>query len=150
VGVRKALPLWKGEPEGVPSRFMTELFNRFQDKKKRVRLRSEMTETERLLWMRLRGRQLLDYKFRRQFSIGPFIVDFYCPRLRLALEVDGDSHFLSSEAEQYDRQRQSAIEDLGIKVLRFTNEEVKSNLEGVLKKILEEIKQPEPPPAPPS
>jgi len=73
-------------------------------------------------------------KFRRQHSIGGFIVDFYCPEKRLAIELDGDVHEEKKQAT-YDKARQKTIEALGIKVLRFTNEDVIQNVEDVLKAI---------------
>ncbi len=97
-----------------------------------------MPLAEKILWAELRGKQLAGYKFRRQYSIDRFVVDFYCPQLKLAIEVDGDSHFLEG-ANIYDAERQSIIEDFGIEFLRFTNEEIYTNLDGVLSKILEKI-----------
>lgn len=81
------------------------------------------------------------YKFRRQQSIGPYIVDFYCPRLKLVIEVDGDSHFLD-EAIEYDRKRQKYIESFGTKFLRFTNLEIYENIDEVLEEILRYIHKP--------
>jgi very-short-patch-repair endonuclease len=73
-----------------------------------------MTEPEIILWSRLKNRQMLGYKFRRQVSVGPFVIDFYCPEKKLAIEVDGGSHFVE-EAEAYDGERQSVIEQFGIR-----------------------------------
>ena len=72
--------------------------------------------------------KLMGYRFRRQYGIGPYVLDFYCLGLKLAIEVDGDSHF---EAGEYDRERQRYIESLGIRVLRFTNREVFERLDDV-------------------
>jgi len=71
-----------------------------------------MPKPEALLWARLKSKEL-GYKFRRQYSIGSFIVDFYCPELKLAIEVDGDSHF-TDDAEEADRVRENEIESYGI------------------------------------
>ena len=90
---------------------MTQIFNRSSDTEKRRRLRREGPLAEQRLWLRLRNRQLMGYRFRRQYGIGPYVLDFYCPGLKLAIEVDGDSHF---EAGEYDRERQRYIESLGI------------------------------------
>ncbi len=93
-------------------------------------------------WSRLKGRQLLGYKFRRQFSVGSYILDFYCPSLRLAIEIDGESHF-NPEAKEYDSRRQRFIESLGISVVRFTNTDVRENLDGVLQMLARMIAEQE-------
>ncbi len=72
------------------------------------------------------------FKFRRQYSVGPYVIDFYCPALNLAVEIDGDSHF---QRDSNDKPRQYYIENFGIRFSRFTNEEVYNNLEGVLEVI---------------
>ena len=74
------------------------------------------------------------YKFRRQYSVGKFVIDFYCARSKLAIEVDGDSHF-SEVSEVFDKERQDFIESFGILFLRFTNKEIYGNLDQVLAKI---------------
>ena len=99
-----------------------------------------MPLAEVILWGRLRGRQLGGYKFRRQYSVEHFVIDFYCPELKLAIEVDGDSHYTEG-AYLSDRERQIRIESFGIHFLRFTNIEIYENLEGVWLKIMEWIKQ---------
>ena len=93
-----------------------------------------MPKAEIVLWSRLKSKSLDGYKFRRQYSVGKFVIDFYCPRLKLAIEVDGDSHF-SDESEPYDKVRKDFIESFGISVLRFTNKEIYGNLGEVLAKI---------------
>ena len=113
---------------------MTDFFNRSPGKDKRRELRSNMPRSEVILWSKLRGKQVLDTKFRRQHGIGPYIVDFYCQEKKLVIEVDGDSHF-TPEAKEYDRLRQIYIESLGIRIVRFTNDDVDQNLEGVLEVI---------------
>ncbi len=90
-----------------------------------------MPEPEVLMWSKLRAKRLLGQRFRRQHSIGPFVVDFYCPGLKLAVEIDGDSHFQPGMEEQ-DRRRQAFIESFSISFLRFTNDGVTGNLDGVL------------------
>ena len=96
----------------------------------RKALRQHQTEPEIKLWYCLRRKQL-GVKFRRQHSIGRYIVDFYCPEQKLVIELDGDSHF-SDAAINYDRQRDQFIRTQGMQVLRFTNLEVMENIEGVL------------------
>jgi very-short-patch-repair endonuclease len=119
---------------------MTRLFNRTAEKEKRRALRNNMPEPERCIWNRLRARQINGHKFRRQYSIGKYIVDFYCPEAKLAVEIDGDSHF-SDEQGLRDVSRQKYIESKGIHFLRFTNTDIIENLEGVLVRITESLKQ---------
>jgi len=95
-----------------------------------------MTKAEIVLWSKLKGKQLNSLKFRRQCSINNYIVDFYCPELKLAIEIDGDVHAYNSRII-YDKQRQKEIEALGIKVLRYTNTDVVKNIEGVLYDIVQ-------------
>jgi len=90
------------------------------------------------LWQVLRNRQANGHKFRRQYSVDRYILDFYCPSAKLAIEIDGDSHFTES-AVQADRVRQKAIEELGIRFLRFTNQEVYESLDDVFDKILKHL-----------
>jgi very-short-patch-repair endonuclease len=113
---------------------MTDIFNKREYIKKRQHLRNNMTKAEIILWSKLKGKQLKDLKFRRQYGINNYIVDFYCPELRLAIELDGDVHGYNSRIA-YDKQRQREIEVLGIKVLRYTNNDVIKNLESVLSDI---------------
>ena len=108
------------------------------EKDRRRKLRGNMPDAEVILWSKLQRRQLLGYKFRRQFSIGPYVMDFYCPALNLAIELDGDSRFREG-AQQYDKQRQEYIESFGIAVVRFLNTDVYDNLDGVLEVIVREI-----------
>ena len=99
-----------------------------------------MPSAEVILWSRLKGRQLAGYKFRRQYSVGPYIIDLYCPALKLAIEIDGDTHFQPG-IERYEGDRQRFIESFGIRILRYTNEDVQHNLDGVLTTILETIQE---------
>jgi very-short-patch-repair endonuclease len=98
-------------------------------------LRKNVTETEKKLWNKLRNRQLSGLKFRRQHPINIFIADFYCHEKKIVIEVDGDIHKYQKE---YDEGRTAELNDLGIKVLRFTNDEVCSNIRKVCDKINEE------------
>jgi very-short-patch-repair endonuclease len=120
--------------------FITTAFNRTNQKIKRKTLRKNLPLAEIILWDRLKGRQLSGYKFRRQYSVEDFVIDFYCPELKLAIEVDGDSHY-REDALLSDKKRQIGIETFGIRFLRFTNREIYENVEGVLLKIQERIKQ---------
>jgi len=116
---------------------MTLHYNRHIDREKRRALRNNSTIAEQRLWRALRRSQL-GHRFRRQYGVDGFVLDFYCPRLRLGIEVDGDSHF-TDEALAYDQARTDFLSCFGIKILRFTNLEVRSNLEGVLHTIREEV-----------
>jgi very-short-patch-repair endonuclease len=96
-------------------------------------LRSEMTVAESHLWQQLRSRQIHGLKFRRQHPVGKYILDFACIEAKLAIEVDGGQH---NEMQIYDDQRTAWLEAQGWKVLRFWNNEVLQNNEGVLEKVL--------------
>jgi very-short-patch-repair endonuclease len=109
-------------------------------KSRRKNLRNEATPTERKLWSALQNSQLNGYKFRRQHSVGYYILDFYCPAERLAIELDGDSHF-SEEAIAYDRERTSFLNSHNVRVLRFLNSDVFDNLDGVCSRILAELER---------
>jgi very-short-patch-repair endonuclease len=113
---------------------MTKIYNRTSEKDRRRMLRINMPKAELILWSKLKGKGLDEYKFRRQYSVAQFVVDFYCPRLKLAIEVDGDSHF-SEGSELCDKARQDFIESFGISFLRFNNKEIYENLDEVLSKI---------------
>jgi len=113
-------------------------FNRSQDKDKRRQLRNSMTPTEILLWIRIKNGQLNGLMFRRQTSIGGYVVDFYLPQHKLAIEIDGPSH-LGPEAAEYDQERQKTIEDLGVIFLRFTNDDVYNRIDWVLNRILNKV-----------
>ncbi|OGY32320.1 MAG: hypothetical protein A3C02_04230 [Candidatus Andersenbacteria bacterium RIFCSPHIGHO2_02_FULL_45_11] len=100
----------------------------------RSTLRKRMTVPELVFWTAVRDRKLKGYKFRRQYSVGRYVVDFYCSQARLGIEIDGESHFVDDQKE-YDNVRGEYISALGIKVLRYTNEEIMKNLNGVLQDI---------------
>jgi len=87
-----------------------------------------------LLWSKLRGRQLGGFKFRRQRPVGPYILDFYCPQKKLAIELDGGGHAEESQAE-YDKDRTSYLQESGIEVLRFWNHQVFQETDAVMQEI---------------
>jgi len=105
-------------------------------------LRSDMTDVERLLWRVIRGKQIHAHRFRRQHPIGPYIADFACIERRLAVELDGGQH--QYQASQ-DEQRTAYLQSQGWRILRFWNNEVLNNLDGVLSTIVEHLNH-----APPS
>ena len=115
---------------------MTRVYNRSEVKARRQDLRREATKPERVLWSRLNKNQVGGARFRRQYSVGPYVLDFYCPALKLAVEIDGETH-RGSEAEAYDGQRQAYVESMGIRFLRFTNAEVVSDPDAVIGRIAE-------------
>ncbi|HET6763244.1 MAG TPA: endonuclease domain-containing protein [Longimicrobiaceae bacterium] len=116
-------------------------------------LREEETVAERVLWAELRNRGLGGLRFRRQHAIERFVLDFYCPAARLAVEVDGGAH---AGREEHDAARDEALRTLGCETLRFTNREVITTLAAVLDRIREavaargalEARSPAPPPRP--
>ena len=99
-----------------------------------------MTLSEVLLWQELKGKQMLGYDFDRQKPIDNYIVDFYCKNLRLAIEIDGQSHE-HEEVAVYDKKRQKRLEDLGVRFLRFDDLEVKKEMKYVLNRIYDWIKE---------
>ena len=101
-------------------------------------LRRNMTDAERHLWAKIRMKQLKGYQFYRQKPIGDYIVDFFCPRAKLVIEVDG-SHHLVGEKIEYDRIRGEYLSSLGLRVLRFTNTDVLTNIGGVVESIIENM-----------
>jgi very-short-patch-repair endonuclease len=101
-------------------------------------LRKNMTLSEILLWQQIKGKQLLGYDFHRQKPILDYVVDFYCPELKLVIEIDGDSH---EGKDNSDRIRQEKIEALGLHVLRYSDLEIKTNLDGILLHIKEWIEE---------
>ena len=94
-----------------------------------------MTVAERRLWSRIRQKQLGGYLFNRQKVLGEYIVDFYCHKARLVIEIDGSNHYTHQMIET-DFQRDDYLKDCGISVIRFTNADVFSNIEGVIQSIV--------------
>ncbi|MCA8898785.1 MAG: DUF559 domain-containing protein [Hyphomonas sp.] len=101
-------------------------------------LRRESSFPERLLWSKLRSRQLRGWKFRRQHPIGPFFADFACLEVRLIVELDGDSHGDDAQ-EAYDAKRTAFLRNEGWEVIRFWNAHLLENLDGILAAILESL-----------
>jgi len=113
---------------------MTKLYNRKKDTLKRQLLRARATKAEKILWERIRMKQIKGIKFRRQYSIIGFVLDFYSPELRLAIEIDGGYHQKADQID-YDKARQQLLESLEIKFLRFTNDEILCDISKVIYKI---------------
>ena len=104
-------------------------------------LRKNMTDAEKRLWAKIRMRQMGGHQFYRQRAIGNYIVDFYCPKAKLVLEVDGGQHY-SDEQIEIDKKRSSYLNRLGFKVMRFTNLDVLNNIDVVLDEIYRYLKSP--------
>lgn len=117
-------------------------------KERRKELRNNATPAEQELWRVLKQSNLGGHKFRRQHSVGSYILDFYCPAKRLAIELDGDSHF-TDDAIVYDRERTAYLNGVGIRVLRFLNSDVHENIEEVCERVLFEIEDKTQPPLTP-
>ena len=97
-------------------------------------LRHDMTPSERMLWKHISDKQLDGWRFRRQHGFGPYVLDFYCPVLKLCIEVDGEIHQRTDVVEK-DKERTSFLESNGIKVIRFTNDEIENDISDVLERI---------------
>lgn len=114
---------------------MKKLFNIPEQKQIRKILRKQPITCERILWGRLRDKQLGKFKFKRQFGIGKYIVDFCCFETRLIIEIDGSTHSTKEEI-QYDEIRQKFLEEQGFLVKRYINLDIKENLISVLEDIV--------------
>ncbi len=113
--------------------YKTAKANESEQKILRKELRSHATPAEAVLWKMLKGRNADGMKFRRQQGIGPYVLDFYCPELRLCVELDGSSHDYKYE---YDEQRTEFLQKQGIRVLRFSNEQVWQGIDSVVNEIV--------------
>ncbi len=113
---------------------MNKLHNLKHLKYKRQELRNEATDAEKFLWYELRKSQLHGKKFRRQHSVGKYILDFYCPEVRLAIELDGEHHY-EVEQKLHDEKRTEYLNSLKIKVIRFKNTDVIFNRDKVVSEI---------------
>ena len=101
-------------------------------------LRQNLTDSERVLWQRLRGKQLADVQFYRQKPIGPYIVDFYAPKAKLIIEIDGSQHFEEPQAEK-DLERDAYLGRLGLMVLRINSRQALKEIEAVVEFIYRTI-----------
>ena len=101
-------------------------------------LRKHMTYHETILWSRIRLKQLKGYQFYRQKPITEYIVDFYCPKAKLVIELDGGRH-KSADSIKKDTVKDGNLVNLGLTVLRFNNNDITENIEGVLERILRKL-----------
>ncbi len=111
--------------------------NKSSQKERRKNLRSDQTKAEAVLWSKIRRKQL-GVKFRRQYNIDYYIVDFYCHELRLVIELDGYIHG-EEEQKTKDKKRQNYLEQKGYKVIRYRNEQIRYELDDVLQDIINQI-----------
>lgn len=102
-------------------------------------LRKNETETEKILWTKLNKNQMMGLQFRRQHPINMFVADFYCAKIKLVIEIDGSIHEIS-EYQEHDLGRSEILNDFGITVIRFSNEQIIEDIESALKKIEEIVK----------
>ncbi len=116
---------------------MTKHYNKKSEKEKRRTLRKEMTFCERIMWIHLRRKQL-GVRFLRQYSVDHYVIDFYCPELKLAIELDGSVHDKPDQKE-YDAYRQEYLEKYDITFLRVTNDELMGNANMAFDRIEEVI-----------
>jgi very-short-patch-repair endonuclease len=110
------------------------IHNEASQKLLRQSLRNNATSAEAILWRALKGKQVDGLKFRRQFGAGPYVIDFYCPEIRLGIELDGGVH-KASYTNEYDEMRTKFLNENRIRILRFDNEVVYNNVEGIIEAI---------------
>jgi len=106
------------------------LYNHKEYKTIRQSLRKQEIGAEKILWSKLRNKQQV-FKFRRQYGVGKYILDFYCPKLKLAVEIDGSTHSTKEEISK-DKKREEFIKKFGIEIKRYLNYDIYNNIEGVL------------------
>ena len=116
---------------------MKRIYTKKSEQLKRRKLRKNMTKAEVLLWLEIKNKKLKE-RFLRQYSVDIYVVDFYCPNKKLAIEVDGATHLLDEDID-YDIKRQREIEKTGIEFLRLTNDEIYEDMFNVIEKIKEKI-----------
>lgn len=116
---------------GVVAEVMTKIFNRTNSKETRKELRNNLTKGEVILWLYLKGKQLGGFKFRRQHGIHGYVVDFYCPEIKLAVEVDGVTHNFEEVFEK-DQRRQAVIEKEGVVFKRYQSDAIFNRLDQTL------------------
>jgi len=146
-------PFLKGGPRGIPAASKTASLNEYEHRLKPLarNLRSHQTEAEQKLWFHLR-RDQLGVRFYRQHPLGPYILDFYAPKAKLVVELDGSQHFDDPGQRQKDAQRDTWLNAQGIRVLRFNDRQALIETEAVLEVILKAVRDGtavEIPPCPP-
>lgn len=114
------------------------LYNHKTLRERRRELRTNQTPAEKILWKYVSKNKILGLRFLRQYSAGPYILDFYCPKIRLAIELDGNLH---RENKLYDADRSKYLEGLDIEIIRFWNDDVLNNINKVLNDLKNKIEQ---------
>lgn len=117
---------------------MTVFYNKTKNLTKRILLRRFQTPQEAILWSKIRNNKL-GFKIKRQYSVGPYVLDFYCPTKKLAIEIDGSQHI---EDKEYDIERSEYLSVFNIRVIRFWNSEVNTDVDDVMSKITNELHNP--------
>ena len=115
------------------------IYNNASTRDKRKNLRRNQTEAEKVLWRKIRSKTFFESKFFRQYGIGEYIADFYCPEHRLVIELDGGQHY-SDAGSEYDKSRENYMNSMGIKTIRFSNLDILQNIDGVLAQVEESLK----------
>jgi very-short-patch-repair endonuclease len=115
---------------------MTKIYNKTKAKDNRRKLRKAQTEEELIFWAHVKDRRFRGHKFRRQYSVGNYIADFYCPKLKLIIELDGGQHF-EEDKIKYDLTRTEYFKSLGMNVKRYTNLDIKNNFIAVMDDLFE-------------
>ena len=121
------------------NRTKTQQYNQPKQKELRRQLRKGGEAPEAVLWTMLKGRQVEGMKFRRQFGVGPYVLDFYCPEIKLGIELDGASHFMSNNFAYDDVRTEYLFREHGIRIMRFENRTLFYNPEGVVESIVKMI-----------
>jgi very-short-patch-repair endonuclease len=147
VPMMSPLPLGEGQGEGVAPPNYRDDYRAVTMRPVVKRLRRTSTDAKRALWQKLRGGQVGGAKFRRQHQFGPYVLDFYCPKQRLAVEADGGQHY-DPAAIASDQARTAYLDSRGVRVLRFSNSEVLVRMEAVLEMIQRALVAPSPYPSP--
>ena len=119
----------------------TQKYNRPEQKSLRRDLRKGGEAPEAVMWTLLKNRQLDGMRFRRQFGVGPYVLDFYCPEIKLGVELDGASHFMSGNFGRDDVREEYLLREHGIRIIRFENRDLFYNPDGVVKVILSVIQK---------
>ncbi len=119
---------------------MRHTFNNKKLKSYRSKLRSSMTDAEVMLWKYISGGKLMGYRFRRQYSVGKYILDFYCPHLRLAIELDGGRHNEPKNMKA-DKERTKFLEGYNIRVIRYWDNDVLNNIDGVFDDLINQLEK---------
>lgn len=120
------------------------IYNKARFKERRRDLRKNQTEAEKVIWKSIRNGTFFGLKFFRQYSVGTYVLDFYCPAHKLAIELDGGQH-KEEENQSYDNVRTEYLKSLGIEVMRFWNSDVICNIEWVLAEVGKKINPSRPP-----